>query len=91
MVASILLLGLPGAILYQAFSALEQRGGFQAVKPDAAWPIALMLSILWPWGVPVAYWFTRRVGAPKRKSVAVLLGEFVWLSIICFFLSVVPE
>lgn len=91
MVASILLLGLPGAILCQAFSVLEGRGGFQAVKPDAAWPIALSVSILWPWGVPVAYWFARRVGSPRRKNVAVLLGEFVWLSIVCFFLSVVPE
>ena len=86
-VAGVLLLGLPGVFLYQAFSAFELRAGFQAVKPDAAWPIALIVSILWPWGILLGYGLARRIG---KKYWFVLLVEFVWLSLICFVLSVIP-
>jgi hypothetical protein len=90
-IAGVFLLGLPGAVLYQAFSGFEQGAGFQAVKADAAWPIALIVSILWPWGIPLAYVVARRLGSQMKIACAVLVVEFAWLSTICFLLSVVPE
>ena len=89
--AGVVLLGLPGAILYQAFSRLEYRPGFEAVKPDAGWPIGLMVSILWPWGILLANVLARRLGFRKRAVSTVLLFELIWLWLICFVLSIVPE
>lgn len=86
--AGILLLGLPGALLYQAFSPLEYRGGFNAVKPDAAWPIAVIVSLLWPWGIPIASNLARRMA---RKGWVLLFVEIVWISIVCFLASITPE
>lgn len=82
----ILLLGLPGAILFQTFLLLTARPS-QAIKPDAAWPIALLISLLWPWGVPAGYVVASRFLSDRKREMRcrfTFLFEALWLFALCF-------
>lgn len=73
-------LGIPGAfILEVTLGLLEPVLGISSdkVPPDAAWPIALYLSFLWPLGLPLAHllskpWRGKR-GRGWRYALVVLL------------------
>lgn len=82
----ILLLGLPGAILFQAFLLIMAKTS-QAIKPDAAWPMALLISLLWPWGVPAGYFVASRFLSDRTRKTRhrfTFLFEALWLFTLCF-------
>src|SRR5689334_9632394 len=49
-VLSVLLMGLPGALLLEIPIRLRLC---RPIKGDNAWPAALVVSVLWPIGIPV--------------------------------------
>jgi hypothetical protein len=55
--------------------------GFGALQPDAAWPVSLADSVLWPWGVPLGYIACLRVAgtAPRNARLSVMIAtEGLW-------------
>jgi hypothetical protein len=79
-VAGILLLGLPGALIYQGLALVAPHGAFRELRADSAWPAALLLSILWPWGLLLAYVLTpgRRTSGRGLTWQYLLFVEAVW-------------
>ena len=58
-------LGLPGAVMFElVVGILEAAFGVSRAKvpPDAAWPIALYITLLWPLSLPLA----AMLSAPRR-------------------------
>jgi hypothetical protein len=55
-VGTFLLLGLPGAVIYEVTGRLILgTDPWANLPPDGAWPLSLYLSILWPASIPVGY------------------------------------
>jgi hypothetical protein len=86
----VLLLGIPGAVLFQLCTALILGPGAAQVKPDTAWPLALLISVLWPWGIPAGYWGVPRLfclTGRKTRWCLTLLFEGLWTVTICLLFS----
>ncbi len=58
------LVGLPGAIVYEAnmfcINLLPGENTISALGGDGAWPAALAMTILWPWGFFIALVLVRK-------------------------------
>ena len=79
-VAGVFLLGLPGAVVYAASKPLI-RLVYGSVMSDSelgdrAWPLAIFVSLLWPFGIVVGYGIAFRLGGalPKPGQVVVLVA-----------------
>lgn len=53
------LMGIPGALVFGVFSPLADlvygRGTVQGLKGDTMWPIAILMTWLWPLSIPAGY------------------------------------
>ena len=79
-VAGVVLLGLPGAAVYAASKPLI-RLVYGSVMSDTelgdrAWPLAIFVSLLWPFGIVIGYWVGFRLGSamPRPGQAVVLLA-----------------
>jgi hypothetical protein len=93
----ILTLGLPGAIVFEAFGPLLRAifgpDALERLPPDSAWPIAILIALLWPVGIVAGYLVGFRL--LKNTSVAGQIGGFaaalvVWcglLSVVCYLMG----
>jgi len=89
----ILLLGLPGGVIFYIvlgpYFVLKGMLGANpvAVPNDAMWPVAIYISLLWPWAIPLGYTLARWRFAqrPLLVRLTVVAGvEYVWLFGICY-------
>ena len=93
---SLLLLGLPGAIIFELVSAplIRLLFGVDAltkVPPDSTWPIAIYLSILCPISIVPGYWIAFKVFSSLTKpgQIAIFISFLLlwsWSLSICFYL-----
>jgi len=69
----ILLLGIPGALFMELVDGMLGRDVLSRIG-DGAWPLALAISLLWPWPAPLGAvaWAASRPNA--RPLLAYLLG-----------------
>jgi hypothetical protein len=90
---SLVLMGLPGAVIYYLvlgpyFVLRRMFGGSTGdVPPGVMWPMALCVSLLWPWAIPIGYILARWRFAhrPLLLRLSVVAGmEYVWLCSICY-------
>lgn len=68
------LLGLPGAVWVQG--AVELLGLFSYPLPpgDAVWPLALMITFIWPWFLPAFHLLASFLVAPGALRWVLTLG-----------------
>ena len=91
-VLGLVLLGLPGALIYEVAAHLLLGRGADDLKPDAAWPLAIVMSLFWPLGVPVGWLLARlaarcQAGAPFAARAAVLIGvASAWVLVLALLL-----
>jgi hypothetical protein len=81
---TMLLLGLPGALFMELLNPMFKALGRDVLRDvgDGAWPLAIGVSLLWPWPLPlgaVAFAAWRRGAGPALAyfaglGVAVLFG-----------------
>lgn len=76
-VAGIVLLGLPAAVVYAASKPVI-RLVYGSVMSDTelgdrAWPLAIFVSLLWPLGIVAGYLIAFRLGASLPKIGQVLI------------------
>jgi hypothetical protein len=79
------LLGLPGGALLETIQPVLQRVGHPAISADAAWPAAILVSLLWPVALVPAYLAARsvRAGSGFRGLVALAV-----LTLTCLIVGV---
>ena len=77
-----LLLGIPGALLFVLTTALVLgHDGSQDLHPDAAWPIAIWISLAFPPVIPPATWLLCRRWpgwSSGRLALAVAAVTLAW-------------
>lgn len=77
----LLTLGIPGAILFEGIIGVLELVSGQPLRarvpPDSAWPIAIYLSLLWPFSLPVAAHLA--AAQPTRRKRALIYGTTVVL------------
>jgi hypothetical protein len=93
----ILTLGLPGAIVFEAFGPLLRlifgTDALERLPPDSAWPIAIVIALLWPAGILAGYLIGFRL--LKHATFAGQIGSFVavlvsWcgvLAVVCYMMG----
>ena len=77
MLAGVALLGLPGAFIFElTMAVVGSLFGFSSadLPADAAWPLALYLSLLWPLGLPLAALLAGRGRGALWRYALVLLS-----------------
>ncbi|MBP0444201.1 hypothetical protein J8J14_05365 [Roseomonas sp. SSH11] len=72
--AGLLLLGLPGAFWLALASPLAGLLTSQQAPPDSAWPMAILVALIWPWGLPLAYLAALPLARGWRRGLATLAG-----------------
>jgi hypothetical protein len=88
--AGMVLLGLPGAFWLALAAPLAGLLTGRVAEADAAWPLAIIISLLWPWALPLAYLAAARLARGGRRVIATLAGTAVaaMLLALAFQLSV---
>ena len=74
-----LLIGIPGALFLELVNTLFRAAGNDVLRKvaDGAWPMALVISMVWPWPLPLgAVWFARSKPNVSTK-IAYFFGLFV--------------
>lgn len=78
-------LGLPGAVMsWITTPVLEMLLGMPQGALTAGsrgWPLVLMLSILFPPGIPITYWLSRMAWPAMglwQRTMTVLAGTWIW-------------
>ena len=84
-VLGFVLLGLPGAAFLETLEPVMRRFGRGAITGDAAWPAAIMMSLVWPVALAPAYFAARSVGLGNAQRGLV---AFVVLAAVCALLGV---
>ncbi len=72
-VVGLLLLGIPGALWMIPGETLVPLVFGRGPHGDTAWPIAIMVSLIWPWFIPALHWLLTprtRPGWPRALAVA---------------------
>jgi hypothetical protein len=70
--AGLLLLGIPGALLMEIAGPFAGMFTTQRLPGDSAWPMAIMVSLIWPWFLLPGRWLASKVveaGAPSWRGV----------------------
>jgi hypothetical protein len=87
-VGTFLLLGLPGAVIYEVTGRLILgTDPWEKVAPDGAWPLALYVSLLWPASIAPGYllgsWSAHATGRHLRGVIlcAVMIAWNIALTI----------
>src|SRR5262245_5540861 len=62
-VLGLALLGLPGAAFLETLQPVMQR----PISADGAWPAAILMSVVWPVAVAVAYLAARSLPLSNRR------------------------
>lgn len=96
-VAGVVLLGLPGAVVYAASKPVIRLvlGSVMSDSElgDRAWPLAIVVSLLWPFGI-VGYLVAFRLGAnlPKVGQIVLQLTTiYVWSAVVSLALYAVAR
>jgi hypothetical protein len=75
-VLSLLLLGLPGAILFEMSSPfialLFGTGASDRLPPDSMWPVAIYITLLWPVSIVIGYLVAFRMLGNQRQWVRII-------------------
>jgi hypothetical protein len=80
------LLGLPGAAFLEAIQPLMQRLGYPTLSGDAAWPAAILMSLLWPVALVPAYIAGRSLHAGNGLRGLLALAVLVLTCLVVGFL-----
>lgn len=87
------LMGLPGGLLYEKWRFVFGRVGlpklFPELQGDRAWPAAILISIAWPWFLPLTFWIGARFGLRGWADAwPWLAGAYVvWTLAVCAILG----
>ena len=82
----ILLLGIPGGLFLEAINTIYQAAGSDRLRAvgDGMWPMAIFLSLLFPWTLPpAAAWFIRNRPATRTPAAAYAFGLGATLVVAC--------
>lgn len=97
-VAGVVLLGLPGAVVYAASKPVIRLvlGSVMSDSElgDRAWPLAIVVSLLWPFGIVAGYLVAFRLGAnlPKVGQIVLQLTTiYVWSAVVSLALYAVAR
>jgi hypothetical protein len=84
-ILGLVLLGLPGGAFLEAFQPVMVRIGLNPITGDAAWPAAIVMSLVWPLALVPAYLVARAtsLGNWQRGLVA-----FVVLKLACWLVAI---
>src|SRR5262245_31939832 len=85
-VLGFVLLGLPGAAFLETLEPIMQRFGRGPITGDAAWPAAIMMSMIWPVGLAPAYLAARSVPLGNRQRGLVALAVLLAMCALIAFL-----
>ncbi len=90
-------LGLPGAIIFAINSPLIQiifgPTALEQLPPDSMWPIAIVITLLWPIGLIIGYLVAYHGLSPASRSgriglwAGVILGWNAILTFGCYYLG----
>ena len=85
MLGGVVMLGLPGGVMVTLTAPLVEmllgRAPGSIAASDGAWPLALSTTILFPAGMPLSYWLSRRLWPETvrlQRVIAVLAGTWLW-------------
>jgi hypothetical protein len=82
----VVLLGLPGAAFLETLEPVMHRVGRGPISGDAAWPAAIMMSLMWPVALAPAYLVARSVPLGNRQRGLVALAVLVTICVLIGFL-----
>jgi hypothetical protein len=85
-VLGFVLLGLPGAAFLETFEPIMRRVGRRPISGDAAWPAAIVMSLLWPVALAPAYLVARSVPLGNRQRGLVALAVLLTMCLLIGFL-----
>jgi len=67
------LMGIPGALVFTLCEPLVylaygpgEFDAFQNALGPSMWGLAIMVSLVWPISIPIAYWFSQKAFGPGR-------------------------
>lgn len=89
MLGGVVMLGLPGGVMVTLTAPLVEPvlglapGSIGA--SEGAWPLALSTTILFPAGIPLSYWLSRRLWPDTgrvQRTIAVLAGTWLWSALV---------
>jgi hypothetical protein len=75
----IMLLGIPGALLMEIASPVSGLFTGKKLPADSAWPMAIILALIWPWFMLPGRWLAGRLlrpGAPWWRGVSLAALAF---------------
>jgi hypothetical protein len=77
------LLGLPGALLIKGYGYLLQPFGISLrdhmlERGPGVWNLAIVLTVLWPWGILLGFMASERLGAMGYSPV---LAVAIWAAV----------
>ena len=87
------LIGLPGALIFEAnetiLNLIFGENTILSLSGDSAWPVAIVITALWPWGFLIALMFTRKLKTQSLsfKRFLYFLVVFVWGLLLTWLLS----
>ena len=85
MVGGMVILGIPGALVAGVSApVVEAIRGFPPgalTDGDRAWPVAIVLTMVFPPGIPLSFWLSRVIW-PKLdrwlRALAIVAGTWIW-------------
>lgn len=92
-------MGIPGALVWGIFALPADLvlglGTVERIKSDAMWPLAILMTLLWPIGIPVGYLLVWRQfpQATFRVRTALLVGVMaLWgFALSVYFAATAPK
>jgi hypothetical protein len=85
MVGGMMILGIPGALVAGVTAPIvEVIRGYPAgmlTDGDRAWPVALLMTMIFPPGIPVSYWLSTVIWPQLNhwlRALAIIAGTWVW-------------
>jgi hypothetical protein len=72
--AGVALLGIPGALWLAVASPLAGLFTDRQAGADAGWPMAIVQTLAWPFGLPLAYLGAAGWRSPGRRLAVTLAG-----------------
>lgn len=85
MVGGMVILGIPGALVAGVTApVVEAIRGFPTgtlTDGDRAWPVAILLTMIFPPGIPLSFWLSRVIWPELNRwlrALAIVGGTWVW-------------
>jgi hypothetical protein len=77
------LMGLPGALWFAASELIFLPFRSRVLPADHGWPLMLMVTLVWPWFIPLFYVGVSAVVPAGRRRVLWVLGLTAAAAILC--------